>query len=46
VREALQQPTARAVTQHLLRGAVDSLTDPHHPSGMPNGAGCARLRRS
>jgi AcrR family transcriptional regulator len=33
VREALQQPTARAVTRQLLRGAADLLTDPHHPSG-------------
>jgi AcrR family transcriptional regulator len=33
VREALKQPTARAVTQQLLRGAADSLADPHHPSG-------------
>src|SRR6202163_2274511 len=33
VREALKQPTARAVTQQLLRGAADLLTDPHHPSG-------------
>src|ERR1700686_4260751 len=33
VREALKQPTARAVTQQLLRGAADLLTDSHHPSG-------------
>ncbi len=33
VRDALKQPTARAVTQELLRGAADLLTDPHHPSG-------------
>jgi len=33
VREALKQPTARAVTQQLLRGAADLLTDRHHPSG-------------
>jgi AcrR family transcriptional regulator len=33
VREALKQPTARAVTQQLLHGAANLLTDPHHPSG-------------
>jgi AcrR family transcriptional regulator len=33
VREALKQPTARAVTEQLLRGATDLLTDTHHPSG-------------
>jgi AcrR family transcriptional regulator len=33
VREALKQPTARAVTQQLLRGTADLLTDPRHPSG-------------
>lgn len=33
VGEALKQPTAHAVTQHLLRGAADLLTDPHYPSG-------------
>jgi AcrR family transcriptional regulator len=33
VGEALKQPTARAVTEKLLRGAADLLTDPHHPSG-------------
>jgi AcrR family transcriptional regulator len=31
--EALKQPTARAVTQQLLRGTANLLTDPHHPSG-------------
>ena len=33
VREALKQPTARAVTEKLLRGAADLLTDPHNPTG-------------
>src|ERR1700693_4126605 len=33
VREALKQPTARAVTEQLLRGTTDLLTDTHHPSG-------------
>src|ERR1700680_1561830 len=33
VREALKQPTARAVTEQLLRGAADLLTDPQHPTG-------------
>lgn len=33
LREALKQPTARAVTQHLLRGAANLLADPRHPSG-------------
>jgi AcrR family transcriptional regulator len=33
MREALKQPTARAVTQQLLRGAADLLTDRQHPSG-------------
>ena len=31
VAEALKQPTARAVTQKLLHGAADLLTDPAHP---------------
>jgi len=33
VGEALKQPTARAVTQKLLDGAADLLTDPAHPLG-------------
>jgi AcrR family transcriptional regulator len=33
MREALQQPTARGVTEQLLRGAANLLTDPNHPSG-------------
>jgi AcrR family transcriptional regulator len=33
VAEALKQPTARIVTEQLLRGAADLLTDPHHPTG-------------
>jgi len=33
VHEALKQPTARAVAEHLLRGAADLLTDPRHPTG-------------
>ena len=31
--EALKQPTARAVTERLLRGTADLLTNPNHPSG-------------
>jgi AcrR family transcriptional regulator len=31
--KALEQPTASAVVQQLLRGAVDALTDPLHPQG-------------
>jgi AcrR family transcriptional regulator len=30
---ALEEPTARGVVEHLLRGAADALTDPHHPHG-------------
>src|ERR1700687_480877 len=33
VREALKQPTVRAVTEQLLRGAAKLSTDPHHPPG-------------
>jgi len=33
VGEALKRPTARTVTEKLLRGAAELLTDPHHPSG-------------
>jgi AcrR family transcriptional regulator len=33
VREALKQPTARAVAEHLLRRAADLLTDPRNPAG-------------
>ncbi len=33
IREALKQPTARAVAEKLLRGAADLLADPNHPSG-------------
>jgi AcrR family transcriptional regulator len=32
-REALRQPTARAVVEALLRGALELLTDPSHPPG-------------
>jgi AcrR family transcriptional regulator len=32
-REALKQPTARAVVEALLRGALELLTDPSHPRG-------------
>src|SRR5215468_4308100 len=31
--EALNEPTARAAIERLLRCAADSLTDPHHPRG-------------
>jgi AcrR family transcriptional regulator len=33
VREALKEPTARAVVERLLRGAVDLLSDPNNPKG-------------
>jgi AcrR family transcriptional regulator len=33
VTEALEQPTAREVVQHLLSGAVEMLTDKHNPGG-------------
>ena len=33
VRKALDQPTARAVIEALLRGALEMLTDPSHPRG-------------
>lgn len=33
VREALQEPSARAVVERLLRGATDLLTDPRNPRG-------------
>ena len=31
--EALDEPTARAAAERLLRGAADALTDPHKPHG-------------
>jgi len=33
MREALKQPTARAVAEHLLAGTADVLTDPQNPRG-------------
>jgi len=33
VREALNEPTARAVAERLLCGAAELLTDPRHPRG-------------
>src|SRR4051812_21366670 len=33
VREALDEPTARAVAERLLGGTADLLTDPRHPGG-------------
>jgi AcrR family transcriptional regulator len=33
VREALEQPTVRAVVEALLHGALKLLTDPRHPRG-------------
>jgi AcrR family transcriptional regulator len=32
-REALEEPTARAVAERILHGAADALTDPHMPHG-------------
>jgi AcrR family transcriptional regulator len=31
--EALSQPTARGVVEHLLRRAADAMADPHNPKG-------------
>jgi len=45
VREALVEPTARAVVEALLRGAVEQLSSPRHPQGclMVQGAlSCGR----
>ncbi|MGH9547662.1 MAG: TetR/AcrR family transcriptional regulator [Terriglobales bacterium] len=36
VREALDQPTARAVVEGLLRGAANLMTDSRHPAGCLN----------
>src|SRR5437764_1310331 len=33
VTEALDRPTARAVAERLLHGAIDLLNDPRHPGG-------------
>jgi AcrR family transcriptional regulator len=33
LREALEKPTARAVAERLVRGAIDLLTDPQNPRG-------------
>jgi AcrR family transcriptional regulator len=33
VQAALQQPTARAVAEHVLRGTAELLTNPRHPRG-------------
>ncbi|MGH9502745.1 MAG: TetR/AcrR family transcriptional regulator [Terriglobales bacterium] len=33
IREGLEQPTARSVVEHLLRGAAEVMTDPHNPAG-------------
>jgi AcrR family transcriptional regulator len=33
VRQALEQPTARSVAEHLLNGAVEMLTNPKNPRG-------------
>src|SRR5713226_9446609 len=33
VRDALAEPTARAVAEKLLSGTIDLLTDPGHPHG-------------
>ena len=46
VREALEEPTARAVVEALLRGAVDLLSSPQNPQGclMVQGAlSCGRM---
>src|SRR6266436_2473813 len=44
-RKALEEPTARAVVEALLRGAVEQLSSPRHPQGclMVQGAlSCGR----
>jgi len=49
VREALDQPTARAVAERLLGGTIDVLTDPRNPRGclMVQGAlACAEAAES
>jgi AcrR family transcriptional regulator len=33
VREALQQPTARAVVEHVFRGSIELVTDSRNPHG-------------
>jgi AcrR family transcriptional regulator len=33
VRDALKQPTARAVAEYWLRSAAEALTNPHYPHG-------------
>jgi AcrR family transcriptional regulator len=33
VRDALDEPTARAVAERLLEGTIDALTDPRNPRG-------------
>src|SRR5262245_20622957 len=33
VRKALQEPTARAVVEHLLYASIDLITDPRNPHG-------------
>src|SRR5882724_2242913 len=33
VREALNEPTAKAVAERLMRGAAEVLTNPRNPSG-------------
>jgi AcrR family transcriptional regulator len=33
IREAMDQPTARAAVEALLHGAADATTDPHYPHG-------------
>ncbi len=33
MRKALQQPTARGVAEHILRGAIDAQTGSHDPRG-------------
>ena len=45
MREAIGQPTARAVAEHLLRGMADSLTDPRHPPGCLAVQGALFVRR-
>src|SRR5271163_2281856 len=52
VREAIGQPTARAVVKHLLEGAANQATDPVNPrgclflqAGLACGKGAAAIRQ-
>jgi AcrR family transcriptional regulator len=49
VRAALDEPTARAVAERLLRGTIDLLTDPRNPRGclmVQGGLACGEAAES